>query len=127
MGKRIGFRIPTVELKIPGKIIFEIRNHKFCYIQVIDFDLSYLPVAAVGTQQVRFHEKIVINIFSIFHYFFMVADLLSPNRWYWWIAKVKIYNLNVTEVLVSDFKNVFPEFSASPSESYRDPDSELDR
>ena len=31
-----------MELKIPGKSIFEIRNQKFCYIQVIDFDLSYL-------------------------------------------------------------------------------------
>ena len=42
-------RIPTVKLKIPGKSIFEIRNQNFCYIQVIVFDLSYLPVAAVGT------------------------------------------------------------------------------
>ena len=42
-------RIPTVKLKIPGKSIFEIRNQKFCYIQVLVFDLSYLPVAAVGT------------------------------------------------------------------------------
>ena len=38
-------RIPTVKLKIPGKS----RIPKFCYIQVIVFDLSYLPVAAVGT------------------------------------------------------------------------------
>ena len=38
----------------------------------------------------------------------MVADLLSPNRCHWYIAKVKNYNLNVTEVLVSDFKNAFP-------------------
>ena len=38
-------RIPTVKLKIPGKS----RIQKFCYIQVIVFDLSYLPVAAVGT------------------------------------------------------------------------------
>jgi len=42
-------RIPTVKLKIPGKRIFEIRNQNFCCIQVIVFDLSYLPVAAVGT------------------------------------------------------------------------------
>ena len=42
-------RIPTVKLKIPGKSIFEIRIPNFCYIQVIVFDLSYLPVAAVGT------------------------------------------------------------------------------
>ena len=50
-------RIPTVKLKIPGKSIFEIRNQNFCYIQVIVFDLSYLLVAAVGTWQVRQHEK----------------------------------------------------------------------
>ena len=29
--------------------IFEIRMTNFCYIQVIVFDFSYLPVAAVGT------------------------------------------------------------------------------
>ena len=40
-----GSRIPTVKLKIPEKS----RIQKFCYIQVIVFDLSYLPVAAVGT------------------------------------------------------------------------------
>ena len=38
-------RIPTVKLKIPGKS----RIQKFYHIQVIVFDLSYLPVAAVGT------------------------------------------------------------------------------
>ena len=30
------------------------------------FDFSYLPVAAVGTYQVRYHEKIVKNIKSVF-------------------------------------------------------------
>ena len=38
----------------------------------------------------------------------MVAYLLSPNRRHWYIAKVKNYNLNVTEVRDSDFKNAFP-------------------
>ena len=42
-------RIPAVKLKILGKNIFKIRIPNFCYIQVIVFDLSYLPVAAVGT------------------------------------------------------------------------------
>ena len=51
-----------MKLKIPGKAFFEIRIQNFCYIQVIIFDLSYLPVAAVGTEQVRYHEKIVKNI-----------------------------------------------------------------
>ena len=32
------YRIPTVKLKIPGKS----RIQKFCYIQIIVFDLSYL-------------------------------------------------------------------------------------
>ena len=31
---KVGFRIPTVKLKIPGKSIFEIRIPNFCYIQV---------------------------------------------------------------------------------------------
>ena len=37
------------ETENSGKSIFEIRIPNFCYIQVIVFDLSYLPVAAVGT------------------------------------------------------------------------------
>ena len=66
-------------MKIPGKAFLRYEFiPKFCYIQVIVFDLSYLPV---GTKQVRYHEKILKNIKS---------------------------NLNVTEVLVSDFKNAFP-------------------
>ena len=42
-------RILTVKLKIPRKSIFEIRNQNFYYIQVIVFDFSYLPVAAIWT------------------------------------------------------------------------------
>ena len=49
MWNRIQNRIPTVKLKIPGNSIFEIRNQNFCLIQVMFFELSYLPVAAVGT------------------------------------------------------------------------------
>ena len=56
------------------------RIPNFCYIQVIVFVHSYLPVAAVGT---------------------------SPLPWINW-EKYKNYNLNVTEVLDSDFKNAFP-------------------
>ena len=40
----IDIRIPTVKLKIPGKSIFEIGIPNFCFIKVIVFDLSYLPV-----------------------------------------------------------------------------------
>ena len=43
--------------KFRKKNIFEIRNQNFCYMQVIVFDLSYLPVAAVLTKQVRKHKK----------------------------------------------------------------------
>ena len=42
-------RTPDGEIKNSGKSIFEVRIPNFCYIQVIVFDLSYLPVAAVGT------------------------------------------------------------------------------
>ena len=52
---------PDGEIENSGKNIFEIRNQNFCYIRVIVFDHSYLPVAAIGTYQVRYHEKIVKN------------------------------------------------------------------
>ena len=50
---------PDGEIENSGKSFFLIRIPNFCYIQVIVFDLDYPPVAAVGTQQVRYHEKIV--------------------------------------------------------------------
>ena len=40
---------PDGEIENSWKSIFEIQNQNFCYIQIIVFDLSYLPVAAVGT------------------------------------------------------------------------------
>ena len=40
---------PDGEIENSGKSNFEIRIPNFCYIQVIVCDLSYLPVAAVGT------------------------------------------------------------------------------
>ena len=113
------------------------RIPNFCYIQVTVFDLSYLRVAAVGTQQVRYHEKIVQNIkdikvqpivqalyfigpwelFLYFSHFFMVAYLLSPNRCNWQIAQVKNCNLNVTEIRDSDLKK----FSGNFQFHRRDP------
>ena len=42
-------RILTVKLKISGKSMENSRIPNFYYIQVIVFDLNYLPVAAVGT------------------------------------------------------------------------------
>ena len=38
---------PDGEIETSEKSIFEIQIPNFCYIQVIVFDLSYLPVAAV--------------------------------------------------------------------------------
>ena len=76
------YRIPTVKLKISGKS----RIQRFCYIQVIVFDLSYLPVVAIRTWQVRYHEENVKNI----------------KR-----AKVKNYNLNVKEVRYPAFLILF--------------------
>ena len=40
---------PDGEIENSGKGIFEIRIQIFCFIQLIVFDLGYLPVAAVGT------------------------------------------------------------------------------
>ena len=39
----------------------------FSYIQVIVFDLSYLPVIAVGIKQVRNQKKNVKNRKDVFH------------------------------------------------------------
>ena len=47
-----------MKFKIPGKAFFLNPNPD------IVFDLSYLPVAAVGTWQVRYRGKIVKNIKS---------------------------------------------------------------
>ena len=40
---------PDDEIKNSGKKNGKSRIPNFCYIQVIVFDLGYLPVAAVGT------------------------------------------------------------------------------
>ena len=71
----VQFRIPTVKLKIPGKS----RIPNFCYIQVIVFDLSYLPMAAVGTKQVCNHEKIEKNRKDVFHIFSWLRTCLVPT------------------------------------------------
>ena len=44
-----GAQDPDGEIENSGKSIFEIPIANFCYIEVIIYDLSYLPVAAVGT------------------------------------------------------------------------------
>ena len=58
-----------MKLKIPGKGTFEIRIPNFCYIQVIVFDLSYLPVTAVGTKQVRYDKKCEKRFLYFLHFF----------------------------------------------------------
>ena len=73
-------RILTVKLKIPGKLFFKVESRT---------------------------KKCEKRLFYFSH-FFMVAELLSPNRYHWQIAKVKNYNLNVTEVLDPTLKKSFP-------------------
>ena len=46
---RLTAQDPDGEIENSEKRIFEIRIPNFCYIQVIVFDLSYLPVAVNGT------------------------------------------------------------------------------
>ena len=75
-------RIPTVKFKISGKAFLKSES--------------------------RTSVTFKLQTFYIFHNFFMVTYLLSPNRCHWQIAKIKNYNLNVTEVRDSDFKNAFP-------------------
>ena len=60
---------PDGEIENSGKKRGKNRIPNFCYIQVIVFDLSYLPVAAVGTKHVRNHEKHVKNRKDVFHIF----------------------------------------------------------
>ena len=80
-------RIPALKLKIPGKAFLKSESRTS-----VTFKLQFLTY----------------NIKSVFHSYFLVTDLLSPNRCHWWIAKVKNYNLNITEVPDPDFKNTFP-------------------
>ena len=46
---RIRMKDPDGEIENSVKKHGKSRIPNFCYIQVIDFDLSYLPVVAVGT------------------------------------------------------------------------------
>ena len=82
----IKIRIPTVKLKIPGKEFLKSESRTS-----VTFKLYFLTLAIYKWQ--RLGLKILKTLY-IFHNFFMVAYLLSPNRCHWWIAKVKNYNLN---------------------------------
>ena len=62
---RLIYQDPDGEIENSGKS----RIPKFCYIKFIVFDLSYLPVAAVGTQQALNHKKNLKNSFYIFTFF----------------------------------------------------------
>ena len=78
--------IPTVKLKIPGKAFLKSESRTSvtfnCYMQ---------------------------KLFFIFFTFFHGSVLAkSQQLLLWQIAKVKNYNLNVTEVRDLDFKNAFP-------------------
>ena len=60
---------PDDEIENSGKTHGKIRIPKFCYIQVIVFEFNYLPVAAVGTQQVRYHKKCEKRFLYFSHFF----------------------------------------------------------
>ena len=93
-------------MKIPGKSIFESEARAS-----VTFKLQFLILAIYQLQR-SFLQK------RCFSHFFMVADLLSPNRCNWQIAQFKNYNLNVTENLDSTLKKGFPEFSILPPGSF---------
>ena len=59
-------------------------------------------MAAVGTEQVRYHEKNCEKYKKCYSFSYKVKNYKVKN------LKVKNYNLNVTEVRDSDFKNAFP-------------------
>ena len=99
-------RIPMVKLKIPGKAGYRTS---------VTFKLQFLALGQFFQLGNFCHGFLRTGLstsgktlFIFFTFFFMVANLLSPNRCHWQIAKAKNYNLNVTEVLDSDFKNAFP-------------------
>ena len=72
------YKDPDGEIENSGKSIFETRIPNFCYIQVIVFHFSYLPVAAVG-------------------------NWASTLPW----KNCEKHHLYFSEVLDSDFKNSF--------------------
>ena len=53
------------EIENSGKSIFEIRIPNLCYIQVIVFDFSYLPVAAVGTKAIAQAKNYNLNVTEV--------------------------------------------------------------
>ena len=61
----------------------KIRNQKFCYIQVIVFDLGYLPLASVETYQVRYYENLWNTSKDEEPLHFFITDLYNI-----WILKV---------------------------------------
>ena len=100
-------RIPTVKLKIPGKLFFKVG-----FRTSVTFKLQFLTLAIYQWQQLGLSKyatmkKCEKRLFYFSH-FFMVAYLLSPNRCHWQIVKVKNYNLNVTEVRYPAFLRLFP-------------------
>ena len=120
-------RIPTVKLKIPGKVFLKSESRIS-----VTFEIQFLTLATV--KKCEKYKK-------SFSLFFMAANLLSPNShgcpdrrsgfgpvrgpefrtnliWsgpdihanscHWQIAQIKNYNLNVAEIWDSDFKNTLP-------------------
>ena len=64
------------------KFQIEIRIPNFCYIQVIVFDLGYLPVAAVRTWQVRLHlSPSKMEFISISERYILVSFKMHISIW----------------------------------------------
>ena len=87
-----------MNLKIPGKSIFESRIPDFCYIQVILLTLAIYGGSSLDLASPQ-PWKNVKNAFPIFHIFLWTKLIM---------VEVKNYNLNVTEVRYPAFPMLFP-------------------
>ena len=96
-------RIPTVKLKIPGKS----RIQKFCYIQVIVFNLSYLPLAAVGTMNaVLLVDANISPLFNFYNNSCEIKNLVLKSRFGSLCSHLKPKANNFVRTLISLVFNI---------------------
>ena len=98
-------RNPTVKLKIPGKAFLKSESRTSVTFKTWISSYSFWPKLSNNgsgwdLSKSATMKKLWKTSFDIFWYF--------SNRYQCWIDKVKNYNLNVTEIRDSDFKNAFP-------------------
>ena len=86
-------RIPTVKLKIPGKAFSKSESRTS-----VTFKLQFVTLAIYQWQLLGLSKYATMK----------KCEKYKKEFCQWQIAKVKNYNLNVTEILDSDFKNPFP-------------------